>query len=95
MFIAVHLSARLQSMFSVGRVGPQLLSHLEMQLKVWLVCKHLSHLGMQLKDPVYKKLCTLAKVDYSQHCSSTSHLIVTTSKRQNPLMKLSKKELGD
>ena len=62
---------------------------------VWLVCKHLSHLGMQLKDPVYKKLCTLAKVDYSQHCSSTSHLIVTTSKRQNPLMKLSKKELGD
>ena len=31
----------------------------EMQLKVWLVCKHPSRLGMQLKDPVYKKLCTL------------------------------------
>ena len=28
-----------------------------MQLKVWLVRKHPSRLGMQLKHPVYKKLC--------------------------------------
>ena len=35
------------------------LSHLGMQLKVWLVCKHPSHLGMQLKGPVDKRLCTL------------------------------------
>ena len=32
---------------------------LGMQVKVWLVRKHLSCLEMLLKDPVYKKLCTL------------------------------------
>jgi len=33
-----------------------------MQLKVWAVHKHPSHLGMQLKYPVYQKLCTLMQV---------------------------------
>ena len=50
-----------------GRVWLWLLSRfrnaicpaLGMQLKVWLVGKHSSHLGMQLKYPVYKKLRTL------------------------------------
>ena len=70
--IAERLSARLlilQSVFSVGGVWPQLLSHFwnaicpasGMQLKVWLVCKHPSHLGMQLKVPVYKKCVHLRK----------------------------------
>ena len=64
--VAERLSARLlflQSVFSVGGVWPQLpsrfrnaISHaLGMQLKVWLVRKHPSRLGMQLKVPVYKK----------------------------------------
>ena len=59
--IAKHLSARLlilQSVFSIG-CGPNFCSALGMQLKVWLVHKHLSHSGMQLKDPSYKKFCTL------------------------------------
>ena len=46
LLIAEHLCMRLlilQSMFSVGRVWPQLPSRL----------------GMQLKDPAYKKLCSL------------------------------------
>ena len=63
----------------------------EMQLKVWLVCKHLSHLGMQLKHPVYKKLCTLVYVCHSQRCSGTSGLIVMTGK---VVMGARKKELG-
>ena len=63
--VAERLSARLltlQSVFSVGGVWPQLLSHFRnaicdasgMQARVWLVCKHPSHLGMQLKVPVYQ-----------------------------------------
>ena len=44
----------LQSVFSVGGVWPQLQSHLEVQLTVWLVHKHPSCLGMHFKDPVYK-----------------------------------------
>ena len=43
---AEHLSARLlvlQRVFLVGRVWPQLPSHLGMQLKVWLLHKHPSH----------------------------------------------------
>ena len=52
-----------------------------MQLKVWLVHKHLSCLGMQLKHPVYKKLCTLTQV-YSQRCSGAIGLIFSTSKSQ-------------
>ena len=59
----------LQSMFSVGGVWPQLPSRFRnaichasgMQLKVWLVCKHPSRLGMQLKVPVYKKCVHLRK----------------------------------
>ena len=53
--IAERLSARLlilQSIFLVGKVWPQLPSHLGIQLKVWLVCKNLSHLGMPLKEKV-------------------------------------------
>ena len=68
--IAERLNARLlilQSVFSVGGVWPQLPSRfrnaichaLGMQLKVWLVRKHPPRLGMQLKVPVYKKVCTL------------------------------------
>ena len=55
--VAERLSARLlilESVFSVGGVWPQLPSHLGMQIKVWLVHKHLSHFRMQL---VCKKLC--------------------------------------
>ena len=74
LLIAERLSAKsliLQCVFSVGGVwcpasGMQFvilrnaICHTSgMQLKVWLVRKHLSRLGMQLKDPVYKNLCTL------------------------------------
>ena len=53
----------LQCMFSVGGVWPQLPSHFRnsichasgMQARVWLVHKHPSRIGMQLKVPVYKK----------------------------------------
>ena len=58
--IAERLSARLlilQCVFSVGGVWCHAS---EMQLKVWLVRKHPSHLGMQLKDPVNKSLFILA-----------------------------------
>ena len=51
----------LLSVFSVGEVWSQHLSHLGTQLKVWLVHKHSSCLGMQLKDAVYKNLCSLTK----------------------------------
>ena len=47
-----------------------------MQLKVWLVRKHLSRLGMQLKHPVYKKLCTIV-------LSAVAALAVSLSRRQN------------
>ena len=80
--IAERLSARLlilQCVFSVGGVWCHASG---MQLKVWLVHKHLSHLGMQLKHPVYKKLCTLTQVYHSQRCSGTSGLIVATTKWQ-------------
>ena len=62
--IAERLSARLlilQSIFLVGKVWPQLPSHLGIQLKVWLVCKNLSHLGMPLKDPFTKSCAHLRK----------------------------------
>ena len=47
-----------------------------MQLKVWLVHKHPSRLGMQLKDPVYKKLCTFIVP------SAVAALAVSLSQRQ-------------
>ena len=52
-----------------------------MQLKVWLVCKHPSHLGMQLKDPVYKKKC----VDLLKYIvlSAVAALAVSLLQRQN------------
>ena len=91
--IAEHLSARLlilQCVFLVGGVWHWLPSRfrnaichaLGMQLKVWLVHKHPSRLGMQLKHPVYKRLCTLTQVYHSQRCSSASGLIVLLSKWQ-------------
>ena len=52
-----------------------------MQLKLWLVRKHPSHIGMQLKYPVYK-ICVHLRVYHSQCCSGASGLIVTTSKWQ-------------
>ena len=59
----------MQSVFSVGGVWPQLLSRFRnaichasgMQARVWLVRKHPSHLGMQLKVPVYKNCVHLRK----------------------------------
>ena len=62
--IAKHLSARLlilQSVFSIG-CGPNFCSALGMQLKVWLVHKHLSHSGMQLKVPVTKSFVHLCLI---------------------------------
>ena len=48
----------LQCVLLVGRVWLQLPSRLGMQLKVQLVHKYLSRLGIQLNDPVYTNLCT-------------------------------------
>ena len=62
LLIAWCLSTRLlilQSVFSVGGVWPLTSIPHRMQLSVWLVHKHSSYLGMHLKDPVYKNLCTL------------------------------------
>ena len=64
----------------IGRVWPQLCPTSGMQLKVWLVCRH-SHSGMQLKYPVYKRLCTINKCIIFFR-SSASNLIVVTSKWQ-------------
>ena len=58
---------------------------LGMQLKMWLVYKHPSQLRIQLKYPVYRKLCTLTQVYLSQHCSGISSLIVAISKWQKSL----------
>ena len=55
----------LRRVFSVDGMWPQLLSHLGMQIKVWLVRKHPSRLGMQLKDPVYKSCVYLCKSYHS------------------------------
>ena len=85
------LSARLlilQRVFSVGEVWLWLLSHLRnaichasgIQLKVWLVHKHPSHLGMQLKDPVYKNCVYLRKFTVSSTVAAWAISIVATSK---------------
>ena len=54
--------------------------------------KHPSCLGMQLKDPVYQKLCTLTQVP-----STVAALAVSLSQRQNDqkLITARKKELED
>ena len=52
-----------------------------MQLKVWLLCKHPSHLGIQSKHPVYKNLVRLCKF-IIPCCSGTSGFIGTMSKWQ-------------
>ena len=78
----------MQSVFSVGGVWPQrpsrfrnAISHaLGMQLKVWLVSKHPSRLGMQLKDPVYKKCVHLRKFVIP---NAVAALAVSLSRRQN------------
>ena len=51
---------------------------------VWLVRKHPSRFGMQLKYLVYKKLNTPTgmQVYHSLHCSGASSLIVATTKWQ-------------
>ena len=72
----------LQSMFSVDGVWPQIPSCLGMQLKVWLVCKHPSHLGMQLKDPVYKK-CVHLRKSYVSLPFPVAALAVSLSRRKN------------
>ena len=70
--IAKRLSARLQILqcvFWVGGVWPQLPSRFRnaichasgMQARVWLVRKHPSRLGMQLKVSVYKKCVHVRK----------------------------------
>ena len=87
LIVAEHLSVRLlilQSVFSIVRVCTQLLSHLRLHLKVWLACKHPSHLGMQLKDPVYKSCVHLHKF-ITPMLYSTSSLIVTMSKWQKKM----------
>ena len=48
-----------------------------MQLKVWLVCKHPSHFGMQLEYPVYKKLRKFIVL------SAVVALVVSLLQRQN------------
>ena len=47
---------------------------------VWLVPKHPPRLGMQLKYPVYKKVCTLRKLIV---LSAVAALAVSLSQRQN------------
>ena len=47
---------------------------------MWLVHKHLSHLGMQLKHPVYKKVVYLRKFIIF---STEAALAVSLSRRQN------------
>ena len=62
--ITEHLSARLlilQSVFSVGGCGPNFHLTLGIQLKVWLVYKHPSRLGMHLKVLVTKSCVHLHK----------------------------------
>ena len=70
--IAKRLSTRLlilQCVFLVDGVWPQLLSRFRnaichasgMQARVWLVCKHPSHLRMQLKVAVNKKYSEVSK----------------------------------
>ena len=65
---------------------------LGMQLKMWLVHKHLSHLGIQLKYPAYKKCVHLRKFTVR---GSASGLIVATSKWQKTVMRARKEELGE
>ena len=78
---AEHLSARLlilQSLFSVGRVWPQLLSYLRMQLKVWLMCKHLPRFGMQLRI-LFTKCC----VDLHKFIIPSAVVVLTVSLLQH------------
>ena len=93
LIIAEHLSARLlilQCVFAVGGVWLWVPSRFRnsichasgMQLKLWLVRKHPSRFGMQLKYLVYKKLSTLMQVYHSQRYSGTSGLMVATTKWQ-------------
>ena len=89
--VAERLSARLlilQSVFSVSGVWPQLPSRFRnaichasgMQARVWLVRKHPSHLGMQLKVPVYKKCVHLHKFVVP---STVAALAVSLLRRQD------------
>ena len=73
--VAKHLS----SFWLVG-CGPNFHPALGMQLKVQLVHKHLSRLGMQLKDPVYKKCVHLRKFIVP---SAVAALAVSLLQRQN------------
>ena len=82
--IPEHLSARLlflQSVLSVGKVWPQLPSCLGMQLKVWLVCKHPSHLeGNSIKYLFTKRCVHLHKFVVS---STVMALVVSLLRHQN------------
>ena len=91
--IAERLSVRLlilQSVFSVGGVWPQPPSRFRnaichasgMQARVWLVRKHPSRLGMQLKFPVYKK-CLQLHVRNFVVPSAVAVLAVSLSRRQD------------
>ena len=64
-----------------------------MQLKVWLVRKHPSSLGMQLKHPVYKSCIHLRKFIV---LSAVVALAVSLSRRQTAkvVMGVREKELG-
>ena len=50
---------------------------------MWLVRKHPSRLGMQLKYPVYKKLRTLRKFIVLGAVAALAALAVSLSRRQN------------
>ena len=91
---AERLSMRLlilQSMFSVGGVWPQLLSCFRNAIKS-VTCAQTSILFRNaFKCHVYKKLCTVYRF---QCCSGTCGLIVSTSKWQKIMMRVSKKRAG-
>ena len=97
-FIAERISMWLlvlQSMFSVDGMWSQLPSRLRMQLKMWLVHKDLNCLGIQLKEPTYKKdVYTYISLVFLV-LSGAGCLIVAMSERENTVMRARKKELGD
>ena len=62
-----------------------------MRLKVWLVHKHPSRLGMQLKHPVYKKVVYLRKFII---LSTVAALAVSSQRQNGKSCDGSKKERG-
>ena len=63
-------------------------------IKLWFVCKHPSHLEMQLKNLVHKNLCTRNFIISSTVAALTAHCCDIKIAKQT-MMKARKKELGD